>query len=113
MKHENLVLSSYWFYHSYGPASAFFAKPLMKFPYEGASGAVRPYYRKIAVRLYYKSVRPRMLKIQADLSPNWSYDKILTKLGGTGHGARTSLRSVRTYTRPKYFPIRPSHLVNT
>ena len=30
-----------------------------------------------AVRPYYKIVRPRMLKLQANLSPNWSYDKIL------------------------------------
>ena len=31
----------------------------------------------------------------------------------SGHGARTSLRSVRTpWPRAKYFPVRPSHLVN-
>ena len=30
-----------------------------------------------------------------------------------GHGARTSLRSVRTpWSRAKYFPVRPSHAVN-
>ena len=52
----------------------------------------------------------------------WSYDKMLidwVRSGRTGkylalgHGARTSLRSVRTpWPRAKYFPVRPSHSVN-
>ena len=52
----------------------------------------------------------------------WSYNKMLidwVRSGRTGkylalgHGARTSLRSVRTpWPRAKYFPVRPSHSVN-
>ena len=52
----------------------------------------------------------------------WSYDKMLidwvrsgrtVKYLALGHGARTSLRSVRTpWPRAKYFPVRPSHSVN-
>ena len=52
----------------------------------------------------------------------WSYNKMLidwVRSGRTekylalGHGARTSLRSVRTpWLRAKYFPVRPSHSVN-
>ena len=65
-------------YDPYDPASAFFAKPLTKVPYEGrrvricASGPAEK-----AVRQYYKSVRPRMLNFQENLSASWSYDKIL------------------------------------
>ena len=52
----------------------------------------------------------------------WSYNKMLIdwvksgwkgKYLALGHGARTSLRSVRTpWPRAKYFPVRPSHSVN-
>ena len=31
-----------------------------------------------AVRPYYKSLRPRALKFEAILSPNWSYDTVRT-----------------------------------
>ena len=39
-----------------------------------------------AVRPYYKSIQPRVLKLQENLFPNWSYDKILIdlKLGWAG-----------------------------
>ena len=53
---------------------------------------------------YNKSVQPRMLKLQANLSPNWSYDKILIDQVRSGwmrkslacvYGTRTLLHSVR------------------
>ena len=48
----------------------------MKVPYEGRT-YLRERGRKKAVRLYYKSVRPRVLKLLENLSPNWSYNNIL------------------------------------
>ena len=68
-------------YDLYSRASAFFAKPLMKVPYERAGP-------EQAVQHDYKSVRPCVLKLQENLSPNWSYDKILidqVRLGQMGN----------------------------
>ena len=67
----------YLSYDPYGPARAFSKKPLMKVPYEGPAYAFARAEPEKAVRPYYKSVRPRVLKLQENLSPNWSYDKIL------------------------------------
>ena len=63
-------------YDPYSPASALFAKTLMKVPYEGPYAFALAGPEK-AIRGYYKRVRPRVLKLRANLSPNWSYDKIL------------------------------------
>ena len=60
-------------YDPYGPASAFFAT-IDKSPIWGPYAFARAGPEK-AVRPYYKSVRPRVLKLQANLSPNWSYDQ--------------------------------------
>ena len=50
-------------------------KPLMKVPYKGRTHLREQDWKK-AVRPYYKSVRPRVLKLQENLFPNWSYDKM-------------------------------------
>ena len=63
-------------YDPYGPASTFFAKPLMEVPYESRTH-LRERARKKPYDPTTRSVRPRVLKLQANLSPNWSYDKIL------------------------------------
>ena len=68
-KNEYVTLS----YDPHGPASAFFAKPLVKVPYEGRTH-LRERDRTGPTT---KNVRPRVLKPQANLSPNWSFDKIL------------------------------------
>ena len=62
-------------YDPNGPTSALFAKPLMKVPYEGRTH-LRERGLKSRTALLQK-LRPRVFKLQENLSPNWSYDKIL------------------------------------
>ena len=66
-----------WHYHmtKYGSASAFFAKPLMKVPYECRTH-LRERGRKSRTALLKKRTA-LWLKLQANLSPNLLYDKIL------------------------------------
>ena len=103
------------------PCERFLCKTIDDSPVWGPYAFARAGPEK-AVRPHYISVRPRVFKLQENLSPNWSYDKILIdyvrsgrmeKYLALGHRARTSLRSVPTsWPRAKYFPIRPSRLVN-
>ena len=52
-------------------------KPLMKGPYEGRTH-LRAGGSKKAIRPYYNSLWPRVLKFETILSPDWSYDKLLS-----------------------------------
>ena len=82
-------------YEPCGPASALFAKPLTKVPYEGrthfASGA-----GKSRTALLQK-LRPRVLKLQANLSPKLSLSSgRMGKYLALGHGARTIYSAVES-----------------
>ena len=95
------------------PCERFLYKTIDESPVWGSYAFARAGPEK-AVRPSYNGVRPRVLKLQANWSPNWSYNKILidqVRSGRTGkylalgHGARTSLRSVvRHDLEPNIFP---------
>ena len=68
LKHSKLQTYNYLSYDPYGPASAFFAKPLMKVPYEGRTH-LRERGRKKAIRPCYRSVRPRVFKTSRKFVP--------------------------------------------
>ena len=61
-------------YEPYGPAIAFFAKPLMKVLYE-----VRTHLREWGRKELYGPTTKAygLLNFKKNWSPNWSYDKIL------------------------------------
>ena len=59
-------------------------------------------FRKLTGKWFFRYLSPRNLNL---------FEQTCCRIS---HGARTSLRSVRTpWPRAKYFPIRPSQLVNT
>ena len=73
--HEGISLYKncvYLSYDPYGPASAFFAKPLMKVLYRAVRICARG-AEKNSTALLQKCTVSRV----KNLSPNWSYDKIL------------------------------------
>ena len=72
-KGDHYIITIIW---SVRPCEPFLCKTIDEGPVWGPYAFARAGLEK-AVRPYYKSTRPRVLKLQENLSPNWSYDKIL------------------------------------